>query len=160
MCPLRNKLLIQITYGFQWSVRHFPFGYSKTEYDKKELKFANLNFTMQVRHVFQVFRGVISRFYVLFPGSMLNHRPVFTSLPPPPPPTSNSLLTVPRRKFCVVVLWKILKSLNSTVLSKKGASVYWIYDPCWCNMVQISKGCHDEMNIISLQEVIKRLLLV
>ena len=45
---------------------------------KKELKFANLNFTMQVRHVFQVLRGVISRFYVLFPGSMLNHRPVLT----------------------------------------------------------------------------------
>ena len=43
---------------------------------KKELKFANLNFMMQVRHVFQVLGGVISRFYVLFPGSMLNHRPV------------------------------------------------------------------------------------
>ena len=56
--------------------KHFSFGYSKTEYDKKELKFANLNFTMQVRHVFQVLRSVISRFYVLFPGSMLNHRPV------------------------------------------------------------------------------------
>ena len=44
---------------------------------KKELKFANLNFTMQVRHVFQVLCGVISEFYVLFPGSMLNHRPVW-----------------------------------------------------------------------------------
>ena len=43
---------------------------------KKELKFANLTFTMQVRHVFQVLPGVISEFYVLFPGSMLNHRPV------------------------------------------------------------------------------------
>ena len=31
---------------------------------------------MQVRNVFQVLRGVISEFYVLFPGSMLNHRPV------------------------------------------------------------------------------------
>ena len=31
---------------------------------------------MQVHHVFQVLRGVISGFYVLFPGSMLNHRPV------------------------------------------------------------------------------------
>ena len=54
----------------------FSFEYSETEYDKKELKFANLTFTMQVRHVFQVLRGVISEFYVLFPGSMLNHRPV------------------------------------------------------------------------------------
>ena len=43
---------------------------------KKELKFANLTFTMQYRHVFPVLRGVISEFYVLFPGSMLNHRPV------------------------------------------------------------------------------------
>ena len=64
-------------YGFQWSVRHFSFGYSETEYDKKELKFANLTFTMQVHHVFQVLRGVICEFYVLFPGSMLNHRPVW-----------------------------------------------------------------------------------
>ena len=31
---------------------------------------------MQVRHVFQVLRGVISEFYVLFPGYMLNHIPV------------------------------------------------------------------------------------
>ena len=45
---------------------------------KKELKFANLTFTMQVRHVFQVLRGVISEFYVLFPGSMPNHRPVWS----------------------------------------------------------------------------------
>ena len=65
-------------YGFLWSVRHFSFGYSETECDKKELKFANLTFTVQVRHVFQVLRGVISEFYVLFPGSMLNHRPVWT----------------------------------------------------------------------------------
>ena len=43
---------------------------------KKELKFANLNFTIQVRHFFQVLRVVISRLYVLFPGSMFNHRPV------------------------------------------------------------------------------------
>ena len=55
----------------------FSFGYSETEYDKKELKFANLTFTMQARHVFQVLRGVLSYFYVLFPGSMLNHRPVW-----------------------------------------------------------------------------------
>ena len=34
---------------------------------------------MHVRHVFQVLRGVISGFYVLFPGSMLNHRPVCIS---------------------------------------------------------------------------------
>ena len=31
---------------------------------------------MQVRHVFQVLRRVVSYFYVLFPSSMLNHRPV------------------------------------------------------------------------------------
>ena len=31
---------------------------------------------MQIRYVFQVLYGVISEFYVLFPGSMLNHRPV------------------------------------------------------------------------------------
>ena len=43
---------------------------------KKELKFANLNFTMQVRHVIQVLRGVISGFYVLFPESMLKDRPM------------------------------------------------------------------------------------
>ena len=42
---------------------------------KIELKFANLKFTMQVRHVFQVLRGVISGFYVLFPESMLKDRP-------------------------------------------------------------------------------------
>ena len=40
--------------------------------------------------------------------------------------------------------------------SKKGVSVYWIYDPCLCNMVQISKDCLHEVIIISLQEVIKR----
>ena len=43
---------------------------------KKKLKFANLNFSMQVSHVFQVLRGVLSGFYILFPGSMLNDRPV------------------------------------------------------------------------------------
>ena len=31
----------------------FFISFGKTEYNKKELKFANLNFTMQVRHVFQ-----------------------------------------------------------------------------------------------------------
>ena len=48
---------------------------------KKELKFANLTFTMQVRHDFQVLRGVISYFYDLFPGSMLNRRPVCSMSP-------------------------------------------------------------------------------
>ena len=47
-----------------------------------------------------------------------------------------------------------LKDINSTVAN--GVSVHWIYDPCWCNMVQISKGCLNEEIIISLQEVIKR----
>ena len=36
-----------------------------------------------------------------------------------------------------------------------GVSVYLIYNPCWCNMVQISKGCLNEVIIISLQ-IIKR----
>ena len=31
----------------------FFISFGKTEYNKKELKFANLNFTMQVRYVFQ-----------------------------------------------------------------------------------------------------------
>ena len=48
-----------------------------------------------------------------------------------------------------------LKDLNSTV-AKKGVRVYWINDPLLCNMVQISKGCPNEVIIISLQEVIKR----
>ena len=43
---------------------------------KKGLKFANLNFTIQIRHFFQSLCAVISGFYVLFPGSMFNHRPV------------------------------------------------------------------------------------
>ena len=55
----------------------FLFEYSETEYDKKELKFANLNFTILFRHFFPVLRVVISGFYVLFPGSMCYHRPVW-----------------------------------------------------------------------------------
>ena len=38
----------------------------------------------------------------------------------------------------------VFKGLNSTYSSKKGVSVYWINDPCWCNMIQESKYCHDE----------------
>ena len=40
--------------------------------------------------------------------------------------------------------------------SKKGVSVYWINDPLWCNMVQVYKGCPNEVIIVSLQDVIKR----
>ena len=31
-------------------------------------------------------------------------------------------------------------------------------DSVWCNMVQVSKGCPNEVIIISLQEFIKRAL--
>ena len=34
-------------------------------------------------------------------------------------------------------------------------SVYWISDPCWCDIIQISKGCLNEVIIIYLQEVTK-----
>ena len=38
-------------------------------------------------------------------------------------------------------------------------TVYWTnYDSCWCNMVQRSKDCHNEVIISSLQWVIKRSL--
>ena len=40
--------------------------------------------------------------------------------------------------------------------SKLFIIIYWINDPRWCNMVQISKGCLNEVIIKSLQEVIKR----
>ena len=46
------------------------------------------------------------------------------------------------------------EDLNSTV-AKKGVRVYWINDPCCCNMVQILKGCLNEVIIRSLQEAIK-----
>ena len=53
--------------------------------------------------------------------------------------------------------WVILrefKDINSTVT--KMGSVF--IGQCWCNLVQISKGCLNGVIIISLQEVIKRLL--
>ena len=43
---------------------------------KKDMKFANLNLTIQFRHFFPVLRVVISGFYVLFPQSMCNHKAV------------------------------------------------------------------------------------
>ena len=39
---------------------------------------------------------------------------------------------------------------------KKGVSVYWTNESRWCKIVQVSKGCLNEVIIISLQEVIKR----
>ena len=56
-------------------------------------------------------------------------------------------------RFSVPHSWykgKDFKDLNSTV-AKRGSV---------CNMVQISKGCLNEVIIISLQEVIKRPLKV
>ena len=44
--------------------------------------------------------------------------------------------------------------LKDSTVEKRG-QCYWIYDPCWCNMIQKSKNCHKEGIIISLQEVIK-----
>ena len=41
----------------------------------KELKFANIILTIQFPHFFPVLRAVILGFYVVFPGSMCNHRP-------------------------------------------------------------------------------------
>ena len=49
----------------------------------------------------------------------------------------------------------ILSSRHKFYSSKKGFSLYWIYEACWCNIVQISNGYLNEVIIISLPEIIK-----